>query len=275
MDIIIPTANNLEQKNYSLYFTLRSVLAQSITSQIFVVANGSQTDYEKLRKKLNNEFGSLVNILNGSKREKNISYARNLGVRAGKSEKIVFMDDDTILGNNTVLEQVDDTLNREDFYCGAYRFWTHPNWSDCIKADMQINQVRHILKAKSFLPQSVERLSGKQSFSQFTYIGNFGGIRRSVLKNIEGFDESFCGWTYQDTDLMMRLCVQGYRYELMSHDGLYVYHLSHAVDKSKYRAVNKSKYRSKQQKFGKRLNVNHFFGIYDDEKFELIEPFNQ
>jgi len=71
----------------------------------------------------------------------------------------------------------------------------------------------------------------------------------------------------------MRLCLHGYSYELMNSDSILVYHLSHSADKSKYLEINKEKYRAKQKAIGKRFCVNHFFGIYDDESFNLFKDY--
>lgn len=267
-DVVIPTANNIASKKFSLYFTIRSILAQSIQpKQIIVVEN---LDIDATRQILNKEFGDLIIVIDGTHKSENISYARNLGASYCNNEVILFMDDDVIIGKNDIFKIVIENMEHIDFYCGAKRFWTNTEWDKIIDKSYPMNHIQLILNAKSFLPKSIDRYSGKQSFHEYSYIGHFGAIKRSTFTIMKGFDENFQSWSHQDTDLMMRLCVEKCHFRLMNSDGIFIYHLSHAADKSKSKERNKDLFDSKQNELGVKFNVNHFFGNFDDDSYSIL-----
>lgn len=267
-DVIIPTYNNFEVKNNSLHYTLRSILSQSVQpKKIIIVEN---FDFEKAKYQIEIEFGKLISVIDGTSVPKNISYARNLGVQHGDAELIIFMDDDVVIGNNNSFEQMIAKMKNLDFCCGAMRYWTRTNWIDYLNKSYSITHLRNILKYKTYLPKSIERLSGNPSFHEYSFIGHFGIIKRTVFQNVNGFDETYKEWAYQDTDLMMRLCIENFQYDLLCNDYIAVYHLSHKVDKTKFQDINKEIFLQKQKELGIKFHLNHFFGIFDDDKYSIL-----
>lgn len=265
IDIVIATSKDIEFSHFSLCYTIRSILCQSIIPvNIFIILNGG-IDIEKSKKILIKYFGSLIKIIEIKSCEKNISKARNIGARSGNSDIIVFLDDDVILGNNEVLKKIKDKMSYNDFLCGAKRFWSDIDWYLSCDYDFPISHICRILKSQSYLPISIERLSGERSYNDYSFIGHCGAIQRKVFEQLDGFDELYEGWLYQDTDLMMRLCVNGFNYEILADSDIYIYHLSHSVDKEKYRSTNEKRYQDKQQKMNIKFYLNHFFGIFSHQ----------
>ena len=263
MDIIIPTAKHIEKSHSSIYYTIRSILTQSLQPKnIIVVENDYNTGVCDF---LHYHFGTLVRVIPNDGQRNNISYARNKGAAYSSSETLLFMDDDVVIGNNNFLKQIQEKMFHEDFYCGAYRYWSEANWHKYINKDCPLNHILRILKAKSFKPTSIERNSGNRNFHDFSFIGNFGAIKRAVFQEIGGFDEQYEGWTYQDTDLMMRLCEKEYSYQLMAYDDIYVYHLSHPADKSQYISKNRELFYEKQKQMNVKFHLSHFFGIFNSD----------
>ncbi len=266
-DVIITTRKNAEKHN-SIIFTIRTVLNQSLQpNSIIVVENNN---YLKTKELISKEFGELVVVVDGSLHDRNISYCRNLGVKNSLGNVVIFMDDDVLLHRYDVFSKIIHCMKYYDFMCGAKRLWSPINWFKIIDKDFHISHILNILKCKSFEPKSINRISGKLSFHNFTFIGNLGAIRREVFNEIGGFDESYEGWGYQDTDLMMRLCYNGYNYELMCNLDIIVYHLSHGVNKSQDFPLNRQKYYSKQKEIGKKFILSHFFGIFPDDDCSLF-----
>lgn len=215
IDVIIPTAKNVEESHFSICYTIRSILSQSYQpNNIFVVENVPDTGISAI---LHSQFGKKVQVINGMGKSVNISYARNIGAQKSNSDILLFMDDDVVLGYNDYFSRVANMLKYSDFCCGAFRFWTRPEWYKYLSLDFQMNHNLQILKSKSFLPQSIERTTGNKNCSEFSYVGNFGAIKRDVFDRIGGFDEQYEGWLYQDTDLIMRLCFNNHAYEIMSY----------------------------------------------------------
>lgn len=268
IDIVIPTCNNYLTKNYSLYYTIRSILSQStLPDNIFVVENET---YDETRSIVEKDFGRLVVVLDGTSKKKNISFARNYGANQGNSDLILFIDDDVIIGRNHFLELTVARMKNIDFACGAKRFWTRTDWYQYLNKSYSIHHIQNILKYKTYLPKSIERLSGNPSFHEFTFIGNFGIIKREVFDVVGRFDEGYKEWLYQDTDLMMRLCTEGYQYDLLENDQISVYHLAHGADKIKYQEINKELFLKKQEDLGIAFRLNHFFGIFDDDSYSIL-----
>lgn len=268
IDVVIPTCSTIETKHFSLYYTIRSILSQSLQPKsISVVENET---FESTKEKIEKEFGHLVSVIDGTAKPRNISYARNLGAKSGNGELIVFIDDDVVIGRNYFFETVHSIMERADFTCGAHRYWTRTDWNEYLDKSYSISHIQRILKYKTYLPRSVERLTGNPSFHEYSFIGHFGAINRSVFDKINGFDEDFKEWSYQDTDLMMRLCGDNFQYELLSSDDVFVYHLSHGVDKSTFQEINKNKFIAKQKQLGIKFRLNHFFGIFDDDSYAIL-----
>ena len=268
IDIIIPTSKNIETSHFSICYTIRSILTQSYQPRnIIVVENIPDTGVSTV---LQSQFGSLVQVISGLDKPTNISYARNLGVKKGDSDIILFMDDDVVIGHSDYFTRIIEIMKHNDFCCGARRFWTVTEWHRYLSLDYQMNHNLQILKAKSFLPQSIERTTGKKNCSEFAYIGNFGAIRRDVFNAVGGFDEQYEGWLYQDTDIMMRLCFENYTYEVMSYTDMFCYHLAHPADKQHYRKINKERFIKKQAELRIRFCNNNFFGRFDDDTVAVI-----
>lgn len=268
IDVIIPTAKNIEESHFSICYTIRSILSQNYQPRnIIVVENMPDIGVSAV---LRHQFGDIIQVVNGLDKRNNISYARNLGARKGNSDVILFMDDDVIIGRNDYFLRISDIIQDNDFCCGAHRFWTTVEWHKYLSLDYQMNHNLSILKQKSFLPQSIERTTGNKNCSEFSYIGNFGAIRRDVFYTIGEFDEQYEGWLYQDTDLMMRLCFNKHTYEIMSYTDMFCYHLGHAANKQLYRQINKDKYTLKEKKLNIKFNNQNFFGRFDNEIVDVI-----
>lgn len=262
VSIIIPTIKDIKSSGGAIILTIRSILDQSLQpDEIIVVSPENNTDTIEA---LKSRFENSINIVTYPSDIHNISYARNLGVKNSDSEKLFFLDDDVILGSYNTLEKTNRALDFFDFCCGASRMWAPMNWGEYIKEIYPIEHIRRILKSVSFSPISVNRSSAQnvRSYHNYTYIGNYGAIKRAVFDTVGGFDENYIGWIAQDTDLMMRLCYEQYSYHILSNDGIFVFHLSHPVDKESFKAHNRELLKEKMNSLGIRFNSGNFFGDF-------------
>jgi len=269
LDVVIATSGNLN-KNYSLYYVVRSILSQTIRpNKVYIVFND---DSISIKGQLKKDFGDLIEILDGSKKKSNISFARNLGADISEADLVLFMDDDMVVGDTDVFERIIQRMEYLDFYCGASRFWSKLEWFDQLQKNYSINHILNILRATSLLPKSIDRLSGKLTYHHRSFIGNFGCVKKDVFTNVGGFDEKYYGWSYQDTDLMMKFVVNNMNYQIMADNLIKVYHLSHGVKKGASKDRNKILFEENQRKLRVKFHLNNFFGDFDDNYYSIITP---
>jgi len=267
-DVVIPTCNNYETKNFSLFYTIKSVLSQNLKPRnINIVEN---INFESTKVYIEKEFGKLVNVLDGTAKPNNISFARNIGAKNGNGELIVFIDDDVVIARNYYFEALIAIMRQVDFSCGALRYWTRTDWVRYLDKSYHISHIQNILRYKTYLPRSIERFTGNPSYHEFSFIGHFGAIKREIFNKVGNFDENYKEWSYQDTDLMMRLCAEGFQYSILSYENISVYHLSHNVDKTAFEEYNKKLFFNKQKEIGVNFHLNHFFGVFDDDSFSIL-----
>ena len=151
-DVVIPTGKNIKQSDFSICYTIRSILAQDIQPRkIIIVINALNTGVEEV---VNQQFGQLVTLVSGTECIHNISYARNLGAKNCNSETIIFMDDDVVLGYHDHFSRIQYIMEYNDFCCGAKRYWTTVNWAHYLSMDYPMNHNLLLLKSKSYLPLS-------------------------------------------------------------------------------------------------------------------------
>jgi glycosyltransferase involved in cell wall biosynthesis len=270
-DVVISTLNNISMKGFSLQYTIRSLLSQTVADlNILVADNGSEDD---TKSSLRREFGNRINVLDTGEKRHNISASRNQAAACGQSEAIFFVDDDMVLSSPTTLEIAIKVSTAVDFTCGAIRRWAPLSWPELIRPDDPIRKIVSTLEHTSYEPLSINRISGKNILDNRSYIGNFGYVKRSAFEYMQGYDENYTAWGYQDTDLMWRMCVSGFQYDLFSRHNIMVYHLSHQVNKGSQYENNRIRFMNKQKEDGRLFRTNHFFEIYENDGYSLFSDF--
>lgn len=270
-DVVISTKNNVSAKAFSLQYVIRAILNQAADQiRIYVADNGSE---DQTTSSLRDMFGQKVTVVDTSQFAGNISASRNYAASCGKSEMIFFIDDDMIAKDAESFNKCLRAGRNTDFACGARRLWAPRTWPQLIRHDDPIGKFLSTLEYTSAEPLSVNRITGKNILDNRSYIANFGTVKRRAFETIGGFDETFVGWGYQDTELMRRLCVDGYEYDLFSRYGVDVFHLSHTVDKAEHYEDNRLRFLDKQRQDGRLFCTNHFFEIYENDGFSLFQDF--
>lgn len=271
LDIVISTKNNIQTKNFSLFYVIRSLLhQQQVNLNITVADNGSEDGTSSI---LRNTFGQKIGLIDTSLHSGNIAASRNLAAACGNAKYILFLDDDMILNGSEILPKSIVVASTVDFACGARRLWSPINWAQLIRPDDPINKVLSTLRHIAYEPLSVNRISGLNILDNRSYLANFGLLSRDAFSKVGGFDEGYVGWGYQDTDLMYRLCINGFEYAILSTFGIEVFHLAHRVDKGTNYQANRQRYLEKQRQEGRLFHINHFFEIYENDGYSLFSDF--
>lgn len=111
--VIIPTLNSAP----ALAIQLDSLLRQDYEGafEILVIDNGSTDETRELLEDYYPRFAfRQVNLRYFiSDRERNVCYARNVGIRYANSEKLLFCDADDMLSNNWVSQGIESLKERQ------------------------------------------------------------------------------------------------------------------------------------------------------------------
>jgi glycosyltransferase involved in cell wall biosynthesis len=165
-----------------------------------------------------------------------LSMARNRGILASSGEYLLFLDGDCIPRRNYIEQH--RRLACPGFMVTGSRILLNPDTSSRVLSgkltlppEGAMAKVGLRLRGQiGKLPQLLWTLPdiGRKS-KRFTFRRIKGcnlGVWRADLERVNGFDESFCGWGYEDADLVARLFNAG----VMRKDGAYateVLHLWH------------------------------------------------
>lgn len=261
IDVVIPVRNSISTKNNSIYFTLKSILAQKgISFKVIIVDDGSKDETVSCIKK---EFSKYSNIEVVQNPHSGVANARNSGARKGTGEYLLFIDDDTILPNYTILEEVLDFYHKYSFSCGATRYWTILEWPQHLLKEDTYRSWLNILSKISYIPKGTDRVTGGMDLTHVSFIGNFGMIQRKVFNSVNGYPESYTGWGMEDTHLMYVLCINGYDYNLFMEKNICVYHLNHKNERNETFLTNLEKFKHYQKERGLSFSEAAFFNEYD------------
>ncbi|MHC4694891.1 MAG: glycosyltransferase family 2 protein, partial [Planctomycetota bacterium] len=216
------------------------------------------------------EKGIGINVVRCESRG-NKCLARNMGAEAAKGEILIFMDDDTVLTTNDALGFISKNLQRNQFACGAKRYWTVLYWdSQKALAESKTDGFGY-LRSVAHLPRGIKRGSGMRDLMEFTWIACFGAIYKDDFDEVGGFDINYSGWGRHDMDLMLRLLVGGFSFVNLF-DRISVIHLNHRVIRQdlQKKHQNISYYLEKERNLGFAFKPNLLFGVYEGDGKEIL-----
>lgn len=148
-----------------------------------------------------------------------LAAARNLGVRAAGGDYLIFSDSDMLPGPEFV--EVHERHARKGRFLIGNRGDLDRELTDRIVADpanapafeqlWAAARRGHIATSqRRFLRQSLQRKLGLATAHKPQILGGHFSLWRAALEAVNGFDERFEGWGYEDDDLSLRLYRAGY-----------------------------------------------------------------
>lgn len=263
----------MQKKKNSIELVLDSINKQTLEKQlieIIFIDNGSNdntidfiTKWISLHE---NVFGQLRLAYNPE--PSNRSKSRNIGVEAASGEKLLFIDDDTVLYSETLLDSlISKFYNRNTFFCGARRYWTITDW-DFKRVKEALNRNENI-ESIAFLPKGISRETGRRDLQEFSFIGNFGGLLKKDFIHLGGFDAERFPDRQEDVDFMFRLLLQNYEFQFLD-DSFKVIHLTHPIISRKKQKQQYwfKEFRKKELEEGYYFCINHLFKVYEDHLYD-------
>ena len=205
VSVVIPTYN----RPVYLKRAIESVLNQTYNPiEIVVVDDNNPTDSaRKETEALMEEYQGRQNIAYlKHEKNKNGSAARNTGYRHSKGEYITFLDDDDELEPRKIKAQV-DRLEMLD-----------ASWGACYTA-------YHTLRPNGLVEKSCEKREGNcyvYALMKTLFLGSGSNLllRRSVVDEINGYDESFK--RSQDLEFLVRVS-ENYKISFVDEDLLTIH----------------------------------------------------
>lgn len=266
VSVVIPTVDAVLEKNACLTFTIQSLLRQRGCDFEVIVVDQSAGDRTA---QLLAEIAPGITYMALDNETGNPALARNEGAQRARGDMLLFLDDDTVLGSDATLRRTVEALQDAEFACGAARRWTSVYWWRYVRSDQPFEATLTTLRAISVLPCGVNQTNGFRDLNEYTFIGSYGLIRRRTFEALGGFDPGYAGWGYEDTDLMMRLCLARHEYRVLKDRDVEVYHLTHA-SRSRGSLLAQERFNALELQHGKWFHANHFFGVYEADGFGLF-----
>lgn len=236
VDIVVPYGPTSATRPGALGLVLRALSRLEGLDRIVLVCNGDipESQFRELRLICQDP---LLRVTILEQHHANLSSARNKGAAVGSSNYLIFCDAD-ILVSPRLLEILPKVADMSSFITGARRRYIP--LSTPITTIEQIVETNHWNRLDRIATQQpaqnakVKYASALPSLvMQYTFVGCFGLIPRSVFENIGGFDQAFKGWGLEDVDLMRRLVQKARCVLLKDHT---VWHIDHYIEP--YRSIH-------------------------------------
>lgn len=197
LSVVIPTYNHLS----ALKNTLKSFCRQTFRNFEVVVADDGSTD--GTGEFINNQKWSF-HLKYVFQENKGRSAARNLGWRNAKGNIIVFIDNHAILDSNFLEEHFQ-----------IHNKFEHTSLAVVRGFAPRIGSLENF-KQSNLAPTAKEKkwLLKHEQDPFRTFCTNNISISKSVLQQLNGFDEDFKEYGFQDAEMGWRVKLAGYRFKV-------------------------------------------------------------
>ncbi|MDD7559772.1 MAG: glycosyltransferase family 2 protein [Porphyromonas sp.] len=248
----------------ALRLVLESAFKQTVLpDEIVICDDGSGEETRTLIEGMSQKSPVPIKHVWHEDRGFRLAMIRNKGVAASEGEYILQIDGDCILSKHFVEDQL--KMATRGYYAGGKRIMLNEEWStktltsrkvfvpyfgsllqhDGLKKFARLHRIPIIMDCYSRLRSRSKRpLSGIYGFSISFWKDDF-------IK-VNGYDEGFTGWGYEDTEMLSRLYNSGLK-KLTIHFGGFVYHLYHKTRKEENPHLNSCYLRMKQSIDEKRV----------------------
>lgn len=180
--------------------------------EVILLDNGSELESQNILRSISTQFINVKKIFNGV----NFGFAKacNIGVKASSGEVVLFLNPDTKVSIETVIEAAQRIANSQDYQVlgvqqtsdkGVTRTCCRPltKWNSLLSCSGLNKVFRNILKG-------FEMIEWDHLESRYVghVIGAFYVMKKSSFQMVNGFDEDFFLY-YEDLDLSARVLNAG------------------------------------------------------------------
>jgi glycosyltransferase involved in cell wall biosynthesis len=213
-----------------------------------------------------------------------IPVALNMAARAASGDVLIFMDDDTIVCGDGVLDSIARLSRTATYGFGARRFWTYPPGSFEQNVATYLDRIKTrdhdwlLDESRSLLPdRGIERSSGCLDLLNYSFPQNFSFVRTDVFAASGGFDEEFNGDGWHDDYFgycLYKTDPNGY---VSLYDHVDVLHVNHPRGTEGFKAQgrseeNRERYLSRLARDGvAKFNISVLFGVPHNPATQVVE----
>ncbi|MEO8180790.1 MAG: glycosyltransferase [Deltaproteobacteria bacterium] len=280
LSIAIVTYDSGIVKAGCIRHTIQSVLSQATKHPLeILVADNSRSPNMSLFAEFPRD-----KVMHLSSPINSIPVALNMAAKAASGDMIIFMDDDTIICDDSVIDAIVRLAETSNYGFGARRFWTYPPGLFEKNVALYLEKVRDRDYAwlldvqRSLLPdRGIERSSGYRDYLNYSFPQNFSFVKRDLFFESGGFDEEFNGDGWHDDYFgycLYRTDPTGY---VCLYDKVDVLHVNHPRGSEGFKAQgraaeNRERYLQLLARDGvARFNISVMFGVPNDPASEVLE----
>lgn len=207
--------------------------------------------------------------------------ALNNAVRESEGNYLIFCDQDLVFPNDYI-EKILKNAKKNEYLMGRAHNTELDEKNIILK---KLNETKDYSLIEEVIPQKYSedmlhqyKLDKKRRVLQRLYLNKRGirlagmsyGLFKDDYLKVNGYDEKYQGWGYEDDDFGNRLCVSGVRSRELKTDMIQL-HLYHPFDPSKKKSLNEEYYYKRKKEIFKNNDYFCKYGIkssIDEDKVD-------
>lgn len=197
--------------------------------------------------------------------------ALNNAVRESEGDYLIFCDQDLIFPNDYI-EKILKNAKKNEYLMGRAHNTEFDEKNMILK---KLNETKDYSLIEEVIPKSYSedmlhqyKLDKKRRILQRLFLNKRGirlagmsyGLFKDDYLKVNGYDEKYQGWGYEDDDFGNRLCVSGVKSRELKTDMIQL-HLYHPFDPSKKKSLNEDYYYKRKKEIFKNNDYFCKYGI--------------
>lgn len=197
--------------------------------------------------------------------------ALNNGVRESEGDYLVFCDQDLIFPEDYI-EKMIKSARKNEYLMGRAHNTTEEEKKEILskqEVGLDYSFTKEIIPEQYFKDMDWQyKTDRKRRILQRLFLNKRGirlagmsyGLFKEDYLKVNGYDEKYQGWGYEDDDFGNRLCIAGVKSRELLTD-LIQLHLYHPFDPTKKRSLNEDYYYSRKKEIFEKKKAKIEFGI--------------